>query len=328
MELAATLNSQIVQNQVREVEINPNYWYPVSWAKDLKLGQVMPVQVWNQAIALYRDNTGNVHALEDACPHKGVELHMGEVQGENLVCPYHGWQFNSQGECVSIPYFPPEQKLPCANARTYPALEKYGVIWVFPGDPQLADASDLPDIPEYDDPDWLVVPIPARFKAHFSICNENTMDVFHGFLHRQLNGWFDPVLLSLERTEREVKARYKVSYQGQLSKFLRLSNDKERVTTRTITVHYRYPHYFNSLEGVSKMHLLRLPVSPYETRSFTLLFIKMRLPQWLVNSLKPVLAKVVWKLLFKRFLDQDVEMIESEQQTYLKNRQRRYVEVK
>ena len=52
MELATTLTSQTVQNAVREVGINPNYWYPVGWASELKNSQVIPVTVWQQAIAL------------------------------------------------------------------------------------------------------------------------------------------------------------------------------------------------------------------------------------------------------------------------------------
>ncbi|MCY7282837.1 MAG: Rieske (2Fe-2S) protein, partial [Cyanobacteria bacterium CAN_BIN43] len=114
MELATELKGQTVQNQVREVGINPNHWYPVAWAEQLKVGQVMPVTVWQQAIAVYRNAEGQAFALEDACPHKGIELHKGEVAGNCLVCPYHGWEFNSDGQCVNIPYFPKSQMLPRA----------------------------------------------------------------------------------------------------------------------------------------------------------------------------------------------------------------------
>lgn len=327
MELDTILTSQTVQNAVREVGINPNYWYPVAWANQLKPGKVMPVGVWQQAIALYRDMDGNVHALEDACPHKGVALHKGQVQGANLLCPYHGWEFNAQGQCVSIPYLPKEQKLPCAQARSFPVQEKYSIIWVFPGEAELAQNCQPPDVPEFDNPDWLMVPIPATFQAHFSICNENTMDVFHGFVHKNLQGWFDPVLLSLRQSEAEVFAQYKVSYQGWLTKFLGLSEQGNRVTTRTVSIHYRYPHYHSSLEGVSSLYLMRLPVEPALTRSFSLLFLKIRIPLRVQNTLRPALSKVIWHLLLKNFLDQDVEMIESEQRTYLANRQRRYVEI-
>ena len=152
MKLTTKLKSQIVQNQVREVGINPNYWYPVAWGNGLKPGEVISVKVWQQAIAVYREQTGKLHALENACPHKGVELDRGEVQGSNLVCPYHGWKFNGKGECVSIPYLPKEQKLPCAQARSYPVQEKYSIIWIFPGDSSLATSSQLPKIPEYENP--------------------------------------------------------------------------------------------------------------------------------------------------------------------------------
>ena len=327
MQLATTLKSQTVQNLVREVGANPNYWYPVAWAHQLKPGQIKAVVVWQQAIALYRDNEGTVHALENACPHKGVALHNGQIRGTNILCPYHGWEFNSNGECVGIPYLSPHQKLPCARARSYPVREDYSIIWVFPGDRALADRCEFPRVPEYEDPDWLMVPIPAHFQAHFSICNENTMDVFHGFLHKNLNGWFDPVLTSLREADAEVCADYQVSYRGALSQFIGLGKRGDRVTTRTVSIQYRYPHYHTSLEGVSSLYLMRLPIGPAETRSFSLLFIKLSLPQGLIKPIKPLVSKLIWRFLLKPFLDQDTEMIESEQQTYLANPQRRYVEI-
>lgn len=328
MELATTvLRSQRVHNQVREIGINPNYWYPVAPANRLKPGKVIPVVVWQQAIAVYREPNGQLHALEDACPHKGVELHKGEVQGSHIVCPYHGWKFNPDGECVHIPYLPPDQKLPCAKAGSYPVQEKYNIVWVFPGDPSLANQSQPPDIPEYNESDWLIVPITACFRAHFSICNENTMDVFHGFLHKNLQGWFDPVLIHLSQGEASVYADYRVSYQGWLTKFLGLSEQGNKVTTRVVSIRYNYPHYQSSLEGVSSLYLMRLPVGPTETRSFSLLFLKLRLPGWLLKLIQGQLATILGRFLLKKFIDQDLEMVESEQRTYLANPQRTYVEI-
>lgn len=328
MELATTLKGQTIQNRIREVGINENYWYPVAWAHELKPSQVIPVMVWQQSIALYRDAAGEVHALENACPHKGIELHQGEVTGDRLVCPYHGWEFDTDGQCVSIPYFPKEQKLPCAQARSYPAQEKYGIVWLFPGDPTLAQQVQIPEVPEYNDPNCLGIPITGRFKAHFSICNENAMDVFHGFLHRNLQGWFDPTLLKLKERDNEVEAQYRVCYRGFLSKFLGLSTDSNGITTRVVTIHYQYPHYHSTMEGLSSLYLMRLPVSPTETRSFSMLFLpKVRLPKWLIRTLKPVAVPLVRRFLFMRFLEQDVEMMESEQRNYQANQLRRYVEI-
>jgi renierapurpurin 18,18'-hydroxylase len=327
MELATTLKGQTVRNIIREVGINANHWYPAGWANQLKPGQVMPLVVWKQAIAIYRDTDGELHALEDACPHRGVELHKGKVHGKHLACSYHGWEFDGSGSCVSIPYLPSGQKLPCAQARSYPVQEKYGLIWVFPGDPELAETNPIPSVPEYDQPEWLMVPVTAHFNAHFSICNENAMDVFHGFLHQELQGWFDPVLLNLKETESAICADYRVSYKGRLAKFLGLSDRADEVTTLPISIQYRYPHYSSSLQGISALYLMRLPVGPVESRSFALFFFKVKVPQWLPRPVKSLLSWVIQNFMLQRFLDQDIEMMESEQRIYLENPNRRYVEI-
>lgn len=327
MELKTNLTEQTVQNRVREVGINFNYWYAVGWSEQLKVNRTLPIIIWLQSIVLYRDNNHQVHALENACPHRGVALDKGEVNGCHLICPYHGWEISEQGQCVNIPYFEADQKLPSAKIHAYPVCEKYGLIWLFPGDPQLANTVSLPKIPEYDDPDFLMISTGGDFNAHFSICNENTMDVFHGYLHRNLQGWFNPKLMKLERTDHSVRADYKVSYQGWLAKFLNLSNETSQVTTRTVSVEYDYPHYHNTLEGVSSLYLMRLPVNHTKSYSFSLLFLKNPLPWFFGRTLKSVLQVTIRRFVFQKFLQQDIEMINSEQQTYLANPKRRYVEV-
>jgi renierapurpurin 18,18'-hydroxylase len=327
MELATTLKSQTVRADVRDVGINPNHWYAVGWAKQLQPGQIVQVTVWQQPLAVYRDTEGTLHALADACPHKGVELHRGKVHGKHLACRYHGWEFDADGHCVNVPYLPKGQKLPCVQAQSYPIQEKYGLLWVFPGDAAIAADHQPPLIKEDSEPGWLTVPVTGHFKAHFSICNENSMDVFHGFLHENLQGWFDPRLLSLRETEDAVCAEYQVSYKGRMAKFLGLSERADQVTTLPITVQYRYPHYQSSLQGVSALYLMRLPVSPVESRSFALFFFKVRLPQGLLKLIEPVLQTLLERFVLMRFLAQDVEMMESEQRQYLAKPTRRYVEI-
>ena len=327
-DLTTALKSQTVQNKIREVGINPNHWYPVGWASKFKAGRIVPVIVWQQSIAVYRDAEGDLHALENACPHRGVELHRGKVHGKQLACAYHGWEFSgTTGDCVHIPYLPAGQKRPCAQARAYPVQEKYGLVWLFPGDAAFAASQPVLEVPEYNDPDWLMVPVTARFQAHFSICNENAMDVFHGFLHEDLQGWFDPTLIDLKETNELVRAEYEVSYKGQMAKFLGLTDRADQVTTIPITIQYRYPHYSTSLQGISSLYLMRLPVDKAESRSFALFFFRVRLPKGLLNPLRPILSWAIPRFLLHRFLNQDIEMMESEQRIYLKNSKRRYVEI-
>ena len=64
-----------------------------------------------------------------------------------------------------------------------------------------------------------------------------------------------------------------------------------------------------------------------ETQSFSLLFLKIGLPKWILIRIKPQLSQAIWRFLFKKFLDQDLEMVESEQRSYLANPERRYVEI-
>jgi renierapurpurin 18,18'-hydroxylase len=320
------LSGQTVQNRVRAIGINPNHWYAVAWTKDVKPNQILPCQLWHQEIALYRDSQNQIQAVEDICPHKGVSLHKGEINGDRIVCGYHGWEFNPQGECVHIPYFPTGQKLPRACARSYPVREQYGIIFIFPGEPHLAATTPLIDIPQFAAPDWFMVPIGAQFQAHFTICNENTMDVFHGHLHKNIQGWFDPVLIKLEDNDHQVSADYQVSYRSPLTKILGLSDDHS-TTTRTISVTYQYPNYINSLQGTAYIYLMRSPVAHNQSKSFALFFLRLRIPRWLLDPLRPWLDPILRELLFMRFLRQDIGMIESEYEHYLKDPDRRYVEV-
>ena len=80
--------------------------------------------------------------------------------------------------------------------------------------------------------------------------------VFHGFLHKDLQGWFDPVLINLTQEEASVTAEYRVSYQGLMTKLLGLNKQGVDVTTRTISIKYDYPHYRSELEGLSSLYLM------------------------------------------------------------------------
>ncbi|HEY9653588.1 MAG TPA: Rieske 2Fe-2S domain-containing protein, partial [Coleofasciculaceae cyanobacterium] len=102
---------------IRQISINPNHWYVVARSTEV-LSAPLGVILWNQAIVLYRDEQGNVYALEDRCPHRQVKLSHGCVKGDRLQCSYHGWQFKSNGECADVPYLAENQKLPNCKIRS------------------------------------------------------------------------------------------------------------------------------------------------------------------------------------------------------------------
>ena len=123
---------------LRKVGAHPDYWYPVAWCDELKAGKTLGRRFAGEPIVLYRGQSGQVFALEDRCAHRQVPLHLGVVCGEELKCHYHGWSYGSTGKCVSVPYLGKE-RLP-NGVKSYPVRELDGLIFVFPGDPALAES--------------------------------------------------------------------------------------------------------------------------------------------------------------------------------------------
>lgn len=129
-------------------------WYPATWSREVV---EKPVQrrILGELVVLYRGEKGEIHALEDACPHRLAPLSMGRIRGSLLECGYHGLTFDGGGRCVRIP----GQKTIPANARvrSFPVFEKMGLIWIWMGDPSLADPARIYDLPQFSDPAWSAV---------------------------------------------------------------------------------------------------------------------------------------------------------------------------
>ena len=84
----------------------------------------------DQQLALWRRSDGAAVAVEDACWHRLMPLSHGRLEGDHLVCKYHGLAFDASGRCTRMPS---QEKLnPKACVRSYPAMEKHRLIWVWP----------------------------------------------------------------------------------------------------------------------------------------------------------------------------------------------------
>ena len=169
-----------------------NTWYIAAHADELRPSGVLGRTVANHPIVFYRAESGEVHGVEDRCPHRLARLSLGEVIGENLRCGYHGATFNPAGKCVSVPgqSRPPEGM----GVRKYPVQERYGLIWVWPGDPALSgDESSIPDLLKYGE-------APYAFhngqmlslKCDYRLIVDNLLDPTHAeFVHRSSFGSSD-----------------------------------------------------------------------------------------------------------------------------------------
>lgn len=142
-------------------------------------------------IALYRTEAGDPVALHNRCPHRWAPLHLGEVEGEDLICPYHGMQFGPSGQCVKVPT---QEKTPSAiRVRSFPVQERYGFVWVWTGDVDAADPNLIPDDLAYlSDPTWHMVWGYKSVNANFMQLKENVLDLTHfAFLHKKSLGVTD-----------------------------------------------------------------------------------------------------------------------------------------
>ncbi|HZC46550.1 MAG TPA: aromatic ring-hydroxylating dioxygenase subunit alpha [Candidatus Acidoferrum sp.] len=196
---------------LRAIGIHPDFWYPVALARDLKPRSTLGVSFAGEPIVLARTDTGSVFALEDRCAHRQVPLHLGVVQGEQLKCSYHAWCYDSKGKLSRIPYLADGGKLPpeARGVRSYPCRQACGLIFIFPGAPEMADHVPLPELPEFSSSDYRTMYFSREVKCHYTFMHENLMDMNHQFLHRSLMGSIQPVIIDYRSGDTWVEARYK-----------------------------------------------------------------------------------------------------------------------
>lgn len=152
-----------------------NAWYVACRPEDLQdkpLGRT----ICGEKIVFYRAKENKVAAVEDFCPHRGAPLSLGYVEDGHLVCGYHGLVMGCDGKTVAMP----AQRVtgfPCNKA--YAAVEKYGFIWVWPGDIALADESTLPELEWADHPEWGYGGGLFHIQCDYRLMIDNLMDLTH-----------------------------------------------------------------------------------------------------------------------------------------------------
>jgi len=156
----------------------PNSWYAVCDSSELRRGQVRRLQYLGRELVAFRGGDSVAHVLDAYCPHLGAHLGVGgKVQGDTVVCPFHGWRFAGDGRCVEAPY---ARTTPRCGVGSWSTVERNGVVWIWYH--ALGAAPDLGvlELPEHDDPGWT----PFRryrwtVKSHPQEMGENAADTAH-----------------------------------------------------------------------------------------------------------------------------------------------------
>jgi nitrite reductase/ring-hydroxylating ferredoxin subunit len=118
-------------------------WYAVAISEGLEPGTSAGTRLFGNEIVIWRDSDGAVHAWEDRCPHRGMRLSFGSVRGNHITCLYHGWQYDSGGQCRRIPAHP-DVKVPATIRTTaYACREQLGMVWIY-SEPETEALPELP----------------------------------------------------------------------------------------------------------------------------------------------------------------------------------------
>lgn len=150
------------------------YWYPVALSTEVT-EKPMGVRLLDVDLVVYR--TGNhIVVARDLCVHRGTPLSMGWVEGEEIVCPYHGFHYGIDGKCTSIPAHPEAKISPRLCMTVYPVVERYGLVWTS----LTGKLDNIPSFPAWDYPDFqqIVCP-PFEIKGSAGRQMEGFLDVAH-----------------------------------------------------------------------------------------------------------------------------------------------------
>jgi len=160
-------------------------WYAAGWSSEIGDAPVART-ILAQPVVLFRTADGIAHALHDACPHRFAPLSLGKLKGDRIACAYHGLEFDGAGTCVHNPHGKGKVSSSLA-VRTYPVVERYGMLWIWPGDVDKADASSLPEIPQLEDESFSWVHGVLHVDANYQLVLDNLLDLTHvEFLHPML----------------------------------------------------------------------------------------------------------------------------------------------
>jgi phenylpropionate dioxygenase-like ring-hydroxylating dioxygenase large terminal subunit len=178
-----------------KAELLRGLWYVALVGAELRPGRLAHKTLLGEPILFGRRRGGQVFALRDICPHRGIPLHYGRFDGESISCSYHGWCFDTSGACVAIPSLREGQEVDLARIRTeaFPCLERQGLVWVYfrrGGDATAAvEPAEPPRMPVFSDEMQPAAAIMLPFPCSTDHAAFGLMDPTHAaFVHT--SWWF------------------------------------------------------------------------------------------------------------------------------------------
>lgn len=151
-------------------------WHPVAYSHEVSAAAPHGSMLLDEPIVVWRTADNLPHAMQDLCIHRGTALSLGWIKNDCVVCPYHAWEYNTEGRCVKIPQKVGVSIPTKARVKRFQCQERYGLIWVALAEPIYP----LPEIPELENGAWRVVNTgPFSWQSDASRQVENFTDFGH-----------------------------------------------------------------------------------------------------------------------------------------------------
>jgi phenylpropionate dioxygenase-like ring-hydroxylating dioxygenase large terminal subunit len=128
-----------------------NAWYVAAFDHEVDR-ELRAMRILGTNLVFYRRADGTPVALENACPHRKLPLSMGRLHNDEVECGYHGLTFNSAGQCTRIPTA--KRIPPSLGVRSYPCVSRYGLVWIWMGDPTRGNIEEVFPIAHWQEPGW------------------------------------------------------------------------------------------------------------------------------------------------------------------------------
>lgn len=154
-----------------------NQWYAAAWDSEVDRSPLART-ICGVPMMLYRKLDRSPVALRDACPHRLLPLSMGIKEGDSVRCRYHGMLIGEDGRVLQMPLRnDPVNKSICVEA--YPVVERHRFVWIWVGDPALADPALIPDLWPCSADGWTFDGGYYHVKSNYLLCLDNLMDLSH-----------------------------------------------------------------------------------------------------------------------------------------------------
>jgi phenylpropionate dioxygenase-like ring-hydroxylating dioxygenase large terminal subunit len=269
----------------------PNQWYAILESNEVKKGKIIGVARMGEKLVAWRTSHGQVTVMSDLCPHRGVALSAGKLTGDCIQCPFHGFEYDTSGECRFIPANGKNSQPPKAmHVKTYPTREAHDIIFIWWGEPRTEN--DYPPLPWFPNivTNMVYSTLRKHWANHYARAIENQLDVVHlPYIHHNTIGRGRHTLVNgpIAKEIMAAPGSYRIdlwvdneSDQGQ--KPLRPSEMPE--PTRRPLIQLHFPNLWqNWLSDDFLVFLIFAPIDNENTMMYLRQYHKVRLPvvrQW------------------------------------------------